>query len=283
MFRNHSADYIQELSYDSCKADPDVWVKPEIRPDHGFKYYSYVLCYVDHVLCIHYNVMEQVRAIDKRFPLKKSLVGDPDIYLGAKLRKVELKNGVNAWSMPPSKYVQEAVNAYLQEKHQGWPWLKRPPSPFVKDYGPEIDISNELDAEDALYYQSQMGVMRWMVELGRVDIITEVSVLASHSACPREGHLEAVHHMFAYLDNKHNSRMVFDPSYPQIKLSTFKECDWKEFYGDVGEPIPPNMPKPRGKKAKLQLYVDADHAGDQLIRRSRTGFSLFLNTAPMIW
>jgi hypothetical protein len=31
------------------------------------------------------------------------------------------------------------------------------------------------------------------------------------------------------------------------------------------------------------LYVDADHAGDQLIRRSRTGFFLFLNTAPMIW
>jgi hypothetical protein len=92
-----------------------------------------------------------------------------------------------------------------------------------------------------------------MVELGRVDIITKevCMLLASHSACPREGYLEAVYHMFAYLDNKHNSRMVFDPLYPHIEHSTFKECDWKEFYGDVEDPIPPNMPEPCGKEAEL--------------------------------
>jgi hypothetical protein len=108
-FRNHLADYMRELGYDSCKADPDVWMKPEIRANDGFKYYSYVLCYVDDVLCIHHNAREQIRSIDRRFPLKKSSVGDLDIYLGAKLRKVELENGVNAWSLSPSKYVQEAV------------------------------------------------------------------------------------------------------------------------------------------------------------------------------
>jgi hypothetical protein len=147
-FRNHLAGYMRELGYDSCKVDPDVWMKPETRPDDGFKYYSYVICYVDDVLCIHHNVMEQIRSIDKRFPLKKSSVGDPDIYLGAKLRIFELENVVNAWSMSPSKYVQEAiknVKAYLQEKYPGWPWLKRATSPFVKDYRPEIEISPELD------------------------------------------------------------------------------------------------------------------------------------------
>ena len=49
-------------------------------------------------------------------------MGDPDIYLGAKLRKVTLENGVEAWPMSPSKYVQEEVkNAknYLQEKEPG--------------------------------------------------------------------------------------------------------------------------------------------------------------------
>jgi hypothetical protein len=109
-------------------------------------------------------------------------------------------------------------------------------------------------------------------------------MLASHSACPREGHLEAVYHMRAYLDiNTHNSRMVFDPSHHYIDLSTFKECVRKEFYGGVKENMPPNMSEPRGKEVELRLYVDADHAGDQLIRRSRTGFFLFLNTAPMLW
>jgi hypothetical protein len=100
---------------------------------------------------------------------------------------VTLENGVEAWSMSPSKYVQEAVKNvknYLQEKEPGRPWLKKAPTPFSKDYRPEIDISPKLGVNDATYYMSQIGVLRWMVELGRVDIITEVSMLASQLACP---------------------------------------------------------------------------------------------------
>jgi hypothetical protein len=284
-FRNHLADYMRELGYESCKADADVWLKAETRPD-GFKYYSYVLCYVDDVLCVHHDSMQILLNIGKRFPLKKGSVGDPDIYLGAKLRKVTLENGVEAWSMSPSKYVQEAVKNvknYLQEKEPGRPWPKKAPTPFSKDYRPEIDISPELGVDDATYYMSQIGILRWMVELGRVDIITEVSMLASQLACPREGHLEAVFRIYAYLDNKHNSRMVFDPTYAEIDMSSFKQCDWKEFYGEVSEPLPPNMPEPRGKEIEIRLYVDSDHAGDQLVRRSRTGYFVFLNMAPLIW
>ena len=35
------------------------------------------------------------------------------------------------------------------------------------------------------YYQSLIGMVRWMVEIGKVDIITEVSLLASQLAIPR--------------------------------------------------------------------------------------------------
>ncbi len=285
-FRNHLADYMRELGYTSCKADADVWYKAETRPVDGFKYYSYVLCYVDDVLCIHHDAMTQIKKINKRFPLKEGSVGDPDIYLGAKLRKVTLENGVEGWSMSPSKYVQEAVKNvknYLQEKEPGRPWPKHAATPFAKDYKPEIDLSPELGIEDATYYMSQIGVLRWMVELGRVDIITEVSMLASQLACPRDGHLEAVYRIFVYLGNKHNSRMVFDPTYYDIKMDSFKECDWREFYGNVSEPVPPNMPSPRGEEVEIRLYVDSDHAGDQLVRRSRTGYFIFMNSAPLIW
>ena len=116
-----------------------------------------------------------------------------------------------------------------------------------------------------------------------MDIITEVSMLASQLALLREGHLEAVFHIYGYLRNKHNSRMVFDPTYPEIDMSVFKECDWKEFYGEVSEAIPPNAPEPHGKEVDLQLFIDLDHAGDQLTRRSRTGFLVFMNMAPIVW
>ena len=47
--------------------------------------------------------------MDKLFMMMKGSIGDPDIYLGARLRKVQLDNGVFAWGMSPEKYVQEAV------------------------------------------------------------------------------------------------------------------------------------------------------------------------------
>ena len=83
-----------------------------------------------------------------------------------------------------------------------------------------------------------------MVETGRVDIITEVSMLAFQLACPRDGHMEAIYRIYAYLDNKHNSHMVIDPTYPSIEMSSCKECDWRRFYGNVKEPVPPNMLEP---------------------------------------
>ena len=122
-----------------------------------------------------------------------------------------------------------------------------------------------------------------MVELGRVDICTEVSILASQMAQPREGHLETVFHLMAHLRHKHNSRLCLDPTYPDIDKSIFMDHDWKSFYGDVREAIPENAPEPRGKEVDLRLYCDSDHAGDKLRRRSRTGYLVYLNMAPVIW
>jgi hypothetical protein len=71
--------------------------------------------------------------------------------------------------------------------------------------------------------------------------------------------------------------MVFDPTYPTIDHDVFKEFDWQYFYGKVKEAIPEDAPKPRGKEVDLRLYVDSDHAGDHRLRRSRSGFFIFLN------
>jgi hypothetical protein len=51
----------------------------------------------------------------------------------------------------------------------------------------------------------------------------------------------------------------------------------------VKEAIPLDMPNPRGKPVVVRLYVDSDHAADKAIRRSRTGFILHLNNAPIVW
>ena len=66
-------------------------------------------------------------------------------------------------------------------------------------------------------------------------------------------------------------------------MSVFKQCDWKEFYGDMMEPVPLNAPEPCGCDVDLHMFVDSDHAGDKLTRRSRTGFIIYLSSSPIVW
>ncbi len=58
-------------------------------------------------------------------------------------------------------------------------------NPFPIDYCPKMDISNPLDSECSSSYQHLIGVMRRMVELGRVDIATKISILSSRGSGPR--------------------------------------------------------------------------------------------------
>ena len=87
-----------------------------------------------------------------------------------------------------------------------------------------------------------------MIELGRIDIATKISLLSSHLAYPREGHLEAALHVMGYLKQKHNSRLIFDLSYPKNDMSSFPTYDWTEFYSDEQEAIMYDMPEPLGKE-----------------------------------
>jgi hypothetical protein len=61
------------------------------------------------------------------------------------------------------------------------------------------------------------------------------------------------------------------------------EYDWIDFYGDVKEPIPADLPTPRGYAVQTTEFVDSDHAGDLISRRSRTGVLIYVNSAPVIW
>jgi hypothetical protein len=148
-------------------------------------------------------------------------------------------------------------------------------------YKPELDVSDELDDDMTSYYQQQIGVLRWMVELGRGDIAQEVSSLAAYCALPREGHLGAIFHLYAYLKKYPRSKMVFDPT--KMDWDAHPDCDWSDFYPiDKTVLDIPGMPKPLGDSIQTTCFVDSDHAGDVATRRSRTGVLIFCNRAPIV-
>ena len=100
---------------------------------------------------------------------------------------------------------------------------------------------------------------------------------------PREGQLEVVLHVFSFLCQKYNSRMVFDLIYPTINMNDFREYIWKEFYGKLKEASPPNYPEERGNKYELRGYFDSKHSRENKTRRSRSWFFVFLNTLLIQW
>ena len=63
-------------------------------------------------------------------------------------------------------------------------------------YHPSEDVTKELNVEGVQFYQNIIGILRWAVEIGRVDILLEVSLLSSHLALARIGHLQYVYHIF---------------------------------------------------------------------------------------
>ena len=95
-------------------------------------------------------------------------------------------------------------------------------------------------------------------------------------------------HIFAYLKKHLNSEMIFDPSEPDIDMNYFQCQYWSySIYSSTGEELkevlPPNMPQPLGDGFKIRCFVDTDHAGESVTRRSRTGFIVMLNNAPIYW
>ena len=216
--------------------------------------------------------------------MKPESIEVPKIYLGAKLSFVELPNGVKAWGLSSSKYIQDSIaNVERKMVTKGLKLRPNVRAPLSNKYRPELDSSPELSVEDASWYQSMIGILRWIVEMGRIDICVEVSMMSSQVAMPREGHLQQLYQIFGYLKAHHNARIMMDPSYPEIKDSEFPKHKWDKFYNVSGELKPSNAPEPLGMELVIRAYVDADHAGDQLTRRSRTGFIVFVNSAPIYW
>ena len=111
-------------------------------------------------------------------------------------------------------------------------------------------------------------------------------MMSSHLALPREGHLEQVLHIFAYLKKYHITELVYDPCDPVVDESGFERSDWasSEFGHVEGkEEFPAKMPEPRGHGFIMMAKVDADHASDTVSKQSRTGFLMYLYCALVYW
>ena len=94
-------------------------------------------------------------------------------------------------------------------------------------------------------FQELIGEMRWFTEIGRVDILHEVSVLSELQSATREGHLNEVFYIFDFLINNPKLIIYFDPRFPNINPTSFSRRlseEFREQYRDEMEELPKYMP-----------------------------------------
>ena len=87
--------------------------------------------------------------------MKDGSVGNPDIYLGAKVKQMELPNGVKAWALNSSKYIQDAMqNCKKSLAHcmNGRKLTQKALDPFPGDYDPDLDMTDTLNDDQATYF-----------------------------------------------------------------------------------------------------------------------------------
>ena len=68
--------------------------------------------------------------------------------------------------------------------------------------------------------------------------------MSSHMIQPREGHLEEVLHIFAYLKHHPSALMMFDDNPVDWNESVFANHDPSKHYRDATEELPPNTSQP---------------------------------------
>jgi hypothetical protein len=278
------AKKLDDMGFKSSVADPDVWMRPATKVD-GKEYYEYILMYVDNILAVSVTPLPIMEEIQDMVKFKNDKIEEPTNYLGTRLQKKWI-NGVKCWSITSVDYVKAAVeNVEEGIKNKRWKLPTKVKTPMVSSYVPELDGTPELEPEELQYFQELIGMLRWTTEIGKVDILHEVSILSQYQVSPWEGHLDQVLHIFAYMKKKPKLSIYLDPSLPLIDYGESRTNieDFQEQYRGAEEPMPHNMPRPRGRPVTTTEFVDASHAASKKTRKSHTGYLLFINRAPIFW
>ena len=215
-FRSHLAPCLDEIGFRPSITDADVWMRMNVKPD-GEAYYEYILVYVDDLMAISHGAGKCLGDLKQFIKFKNDKIEEPSMYLGATLEKKSI-NGHQSWTISSKDYVKNAllhVEQIIFEKRK-MKFYSRAVTPMQQSFIPELDNSAELDAENITLYQEMIGILRWAIELGRVDIHHKMSILSAYQASPREGHFEQLVHIFSFLKRKPKLALYFDPQLPNI-------------------------------------------------------------------
>ena len=285
-YHRHVFDVMQGLGWKPCSLANDIW----IRKDKEGKLYDYIAFYVDDFIIVSNHPAELATELGEIFSIKE--IGPPSRYLGADVRWVE-----GYFQFSSSTYVIEILGQLQRagslEEQPGSGFRKfRTPYDYKHDDNtplppgdhPEEDDSELLDDAGHHLYQRMVGILQWIVLIGRYDICFATSSMSRFGSAPKQGHLDRVRRIFGYLRANPHKAIRINPSpignLPSPLAEDIME-NMRKAYPDAKEELNSSDPIPLGKPLPITVFVDADHAHDTVTRRSITGLLAFVGCTPV--
>lgn len=240
-----------------------------------------LLIYVDDILCVSHNpkpVMDEIGKLYVQWR-KKVLVFQSIILVQI------LWSFVTRWKRIMvyvkfsvcSKWVKIVEGLLAQE---GMKLKGKAERPYPQHYRPEVDVSQELEPSSQ-QYQQLIGILSWAVELGHVNIITEVSFVISSQCYAMWRSFETVYHTVSlHIWGSMNVQELYWWSNDWCQWTKFCEGRLKDFYG-MKEAITPN--RSLDNYVQVSTLIDANHAGNLVTCWSQTGILIFVNKALVMW
>ena len=266
------AECLRSLGFFPCRAEPDIWM----RENDGL--YEYIAVYVDDLAMAMRDPEAFVQLLQEKFKFKLKGTGPISYHLGMNFYRE--KDGTLA--MAPKQYIDRMIDSY--QRLFGESPKQSYHSPIEKGDHPELDTSEFLDQEGISQYQSLIGILQWVITIGRFDVQTAVMTLSSFRVAPRRGHIERAKRIFGYLSKMRHGAIRVRTDIPDYSELPDQSFDWKSsVYGDPKEIVPEDAPPPLGKPVLTTTYVDANLMHDILTGRSVTGVLHFVNQTPFDW
>ena len=277
-YRTLFADFLREMGFVPTRYDRDVWMRLRESNDG----YDYICTHVDDFKIVGKDPSKWMRRIEQTFLVKES--GPRDYYLG---NNYKYHDGLNVWTYGCDTYTAEALRRV--EAEFGILAKEKTAMPTKDEQThPETDTSPLLGLDDHRKYQMLLGMLQWMVTIGRPDLCHAITSLNRFGSCPREFHLELAIRVFGYLKTFPTRQIAIDSrplelgerDDPSRKIFT---PGFLEDYPDAREELDSGFPRPFGETLQTAICVDSDHAHDLKTRRSITGLIAFVGSTPVVW
>jgi len=269
------ADCLRAEGFTPCKAEPDIWMRP------NGDVYEYIGVYVDDLAIAMLNPEEFAKVLMDKYKFKLKGTGPISFHLGCEFVRDE--DGVLC--LRPRKYIDRMVATYEQmfgEKSCTKVW-----SPLEKNDHPELDDLDLCDDEEVKQYQCILvGSLQWVISLSRIEVATTVMTLPCFRSMPSLGHLLRTMCVVAYLRLMCDDYIHIWPHEPPDDYSAIVSAEYGSMMPTYGEMAKLNLSDTlghEGRLATLAPYMDDNLFHDWNTGCSVTGTLHSINVTPSDW